>query len=255
MSRFDGKVAFVTGAGGGIGAATAARLSSDGAKVAVVDLSVEAAQATVDRLGGGDRLLAVQADVSRQESVEAAFHAVEMRLGPVDYLVNAAGVRGVGSVLDTTPEVWKLNLEVNLQGSFLTCQRFSTAAVNAGRGGAIVNIASQAGLEGLPNRLAYVTTKHAIPGLTRAVAMDLARKGVRVNCIAPGFVETPMTRVQLADEKLRQTISNAHPIGRWAQPEEMANVISFLLSEEASFITGAILPVDGGVTAGAASFN
>ena len=255
MGRFEGKTIFVTGGGSGIGAAACRRLFEEGANIVVVDLSEKSAQRTVDGLGGGERLLAKAADVSDSAQVIEAFAAAEARFGGVDHLVNSAGIRGVGNIMDTTPEIWRRNMAVNLEGSFITSQCFARAAVKAGRKGAIVNISSQAGLEGLPNRVPYVTSKHGVPGLTRAVAMDLAPHGIRVNCIAPGLIATAMTQPMLADPEAVKKIRAAHPIGREGQPEEIASVIAFLLSEDASFITGVVLPVDGGITAGAATYS
>jgi meso-butanediol dehydrogenase / (S,S)-butanediol dehydrogenase / diacetyl reductase len=252
MARFQGKTVLVTGGGSGIGAATSQKLFEEGANVVIVDLRREDGQKIIDALGGGERLIAVGADVSKADQVAAAFAEAQARFGAVDHLVNSAGVRGVGSILDTSSELWHRNMSVNLEGSFNTCQAFAKAAVEAGRKGAIVNISSQAGLEGLPNRLAYVTSKHGVPGLTRATAMDLAPYGIRVNCIAPGLIASPMTQTMLDDPEAAKRIRAAHPIGREGQPEEIASVITFLLSDDASFITGVVLPVDGGITAGMA---
>ncbi|MDR5655459.1 SDR family NAD(P)-dependent oxidoreductase [Ruixingdingia sedimenti] len=253
MRRFDGKTVLVTGGGSGIGAATVRRLAQEGANVAVVDLDKAAAQATIDAFGGGG-LIALGADVADAAEVGQAFSDARVRFGKVDHLVNAAGIRGVGNALDTTDAGWRRNMSVNLDGSFNCCRAYAQAAEEGGHGGAIVNISSQAGLEGLPNRLPYVTSKHGVIGLTRAVAMDLARKGIRVNAVAPGIVNSPFTQTLFADPAIAARMRAAHPIGREGQPEEIAAVIAFLLSEDASFMTGAIVPVDGGITAGAASF-
>lgn len=253
MNRFAGKTVLVTGGASGIGAATVRRLYDEGANVVALDLDQAQAQAVCDEIGDADRLLAVGADVSDAGAVERAFAACVDRFGIPDGLANCAGIRGVGSVLEADHAIMRRNYAVNVEGIFNTMQVFARLVTEAGREGAIVNLSSGAGIEGIPNRLAYVASKHGVVGLTRGAALDLAPRGIRVNAIAPGFVRTPMTAPMFEDPENVKRIRAAHPIGHEGQPEEIASVIAFLLSDDASFVVGAILPVDGGSTAGQGS--
>jgi len=255
LNRFEGKTYVVTGGGSGIGRATVKRLLDEGANVVVVDLDQAVAQKIIDAAGdSATRAMAAGVDVSDEAKVDALFTDVIEKFGGIDGVVNCAGIRGVGNIIDTSHELWDRNMRVNLEGTFNTCQAFCRYAVEAGREGAIVNISSAAGVEAVPNRLAYVASKHGVIGLTRGVAIEMAAKGVRVNVIAPGMVRTPMTEPMFAEDTNVENIRRAHPIGREGAPEEIAAVAAFLLSDDASYVVGAVVPVDGGVTAGAPSF-
>lgn len=247
MSSFDGRVVLVTGGASGIGAATARAFSAAGASIAIGDLDLGAAAALAKELPSAE---AFQIDVTDRAAAEGVVAAARKRFGHLDILVNSAGIREIVPVLDLDPAEWHRVLEINLSGTFHVSQVFARTMRDDGRGGSIVNISSSAGLMGVPNRAAYVAAKHGIVGLTREMAMELGPLGIRVNAVAPGSVRTPLTERYFSDPELVERLNRSHPLGRVAVPEEIASVILFLASDAASFVTGAILPVDGGYTAG-----
>ncbi len=251
LERFAvrGKVAVVTGGANGIGRAAAHALASAGAAVAVLDRDADGAALVKDELiAAGREAMAVGADVADESALETAFATVSAGLGPVDILVNNAGmaVRGLADALAV--DDWNRVLSVNLTGMFLAARL--AARQMRGRGGAIVNTASIMGLSGglYPN-VAYQTTKGGVVNMTRALALEWVNDRIRVNAVAPTYVRTGFIAPLLANREVLAEIERATPMGRLAEPEEIADAILFLASPAAAMITGAILPVDGGFLA------
>lgn len=250
MSRFVGRTAIVTGGGSGIGEATVRAFFSEGASVVVADADEEGARRVIESLGDMKRAYAVVLDVADRARVDAFMSEAASRLGHLDVLVNSAGIRGVGSVMEVTAEQWRRVHAVNLDGTLNTMQSFARIVRQSGKVGAIVNVCSVAGIMSVPNRAAYVSSKHGIVGITREMAIEVGAFGLRVNAVAPGMIRTPMTEGMFDGGESERRIGAAHPIGRAGRAEEVAAAILFLASDEASFISGAILPVDGGYSAG-----
>ncbi|MBL8556740.1 MAG: glucose 1-dehydrogenase [Phenylobacterium sp.] len=252
--RVEGKVALVTGGASGLGAESCRRLAREGAKVVLTDLAAEAGQAVADDIlaaGGEARFLGQ--DVTDQARWAEVVAATMERHGRIDVLVNSAGVGNGGEpILEATLEGWRRIIGINLDGTFLGIRH--VAPVMAAQGaGSIVNLSSILGKVGLPGASAYCASKGGVALLTKAVALELAPAGVRVNSVHPGFIETPMVvnafRESESENEMRDMIVSRHAMGRLGMAREIADAIVFLASDEASFMTGSELVIDGGYTA------
>lgn len=249
--ELTGKVAIVTGGAKGIGYASAECMSRQGAAVMIVDYSKDAASAAAERLGAAEKNIdAFVADISKVAEVEKAIAATVKRFGAIDILVNNAGIQTFGDPVTTTEEIWDRTMDINLKGHWLMSKYAIPEILKRGKG-SIVNISSVQGLASQRNVVAYSTSKHAMIGLTRSMAVDLASQQIRVNCVCPGTVDTPMIQgivdLDSNPERLRKILDKMHPLGRIAQPSEIGEVVAFLASDRASFMTGSIVTVDGGL--------
>ena len=244
LRRFENKVALVTGAGGGIGRTACLALAAEGAKVVAVDYnraSADETQRLVEAAGG--EVLVLATDISDEAQVERMVADTLARFGRLDVAFNNAAVDVFGTMLvDTTEAVWDRVIDTNLKGTF-NCLKHEIMALG---GGAIVNTSSTAGILSAPGIPAYTASKHGLIGLTKSAALESIKQGVRVNAICPGATLTPLLAEHLKHPGVEAEIRAKHPIGRWAEPEEMVNVVLFLLSDHASFIVGQAIVADGG---------
>ncbi len=251
--RLAGRAALVTGGTSGIGLATARRLASEGAAVMVVGRDVarlERALATLRRDAPGATIAGRVADVTDAAAIAAAVEEASGLASRLDALVASAGIDGEGrDVLDLDPDAFARILDVNVRGLFLAGQAAARRMAADGRGGSIVFLASVNGLEAEPGFADYNASKGGAVLLARSMGRDLAGRGIRVNAVCPGYVRTPMTEASLADPATLQTILAGIPLGRVAEPDEVAAVIAFLVSDESSYVTGSAIVVDGGRTA------
>ncbi|XPP27540.1 MAG: SDR family oxidoreductase [Leucobacter sp.] len=237
----------VTGGGSGIGRAAVNRFAQLGGRVAVVDQNLNAAMAVAEEAGGG--AIAVQADVSDSEQVRGMVAGVVDAFGGIDVLCNNAGFGFLGTVLDIDEQDWDRLMAVNLKGVFL-CSKYALPALIASGDGRIVNTSSYTSMVGIPNRAAYVASKGGISALTRAMALDHADDGIRVNAVAPGTIDSPYFGKIIAEasdpQAVRDELNGRSPMHRMGRPEEIAEAIVWLAARESSFATGSVLTVDGG---------
>jgi NAD(P)-dependent dehydrogenase (short-subunit alcohol dehydrogenase family) len=253
--RLSGKVALITGAASGIGLATAERFLAEGASVVLADVQAELVETEARRLGGGGRLaVAVVMDVAASADNRRAVEVAVEHFGRLDILFANAGIGYSGAILDATDEDWDQVMAVNARGVFLSARESIRRMLSQDQpGGSVIINGSISGLAGIPGQAPYAPSKGAVVQLTRQLAVEYASKGVRVNCVCPGTVDTPVLRRGMAmsgdPEGFLAMLIAGHPIGRIGLAEEIASAVSFLASDDASFITGAILPVDGGYTA------
>jgi len=251
MGRLEERVALITGAASGIGAATATRFAAEGARIAGLDVAKPADDAWAEVTANAPDALMLEADVRDSSAIEAAVADVVERFGRIDVLVNAAGVVGFGSAHMVEVEEFERVVDINLKGSFIVAKHVIPVMLEQ-HSGSIIHVSSVEGLVGISGQVAYNASKGGVVLMTKNMALDYSPEGIRVNCICPGGVETPMTAMlnmeglKAIGDKLRKF----HLLGRFARPEEIAAAALFLASDDASFVTGSSLVVDGGYTAG-----
>jgi NAD(P)-dependent dehydrogenase (short-subunit alcohol dehydrogenase family) len=243
--RLKGKTAVITGASSGIGAACARLFVTEGAQVCIIDRSIHEAERFCAEFASS--AFALQADVTAEDQVRLAFSECGARMGRIDALIHSAGVAVRQPIATTSDDEWQRVLDVNLRGAFL-CSKYGLGYML--KGSCILHVASVVGITGMRNRAAYSASKGGLVALTRNMAMDYAPRGIRVNCICPGFVRTPFTASLFADAERRSSLTALHPLGRLGEPDDVAAAALFLASDEAAWITGVVLPVDGGFSAG-----
>lgn len=246
MTEFRDKVAIVSGGGSGIGAETATILAAGGASVVLTDINLQAAERVADEImQAGGKAAAFRADVAKVDDAEATVEFAKETFGGLHLAFNNAGIVGPEKHLaELEPEGWQNVMDVNLNGVFYA-MHYQFPAILASGGGAIVNTSSIAGLTGIENLGAYCASKHGVAGLTKSASIEYGRQGIRINSVHPGYILTPLI-AQWTDTELKSALEAMHPIGRLGEPKEVAEVVCFLLSDKASFMSGSQVVVDGG---------
>lgn len=250
--RLKDKVAIITGGGSGFGEVTARLFAREGAAVMLADINGNAAQAVAESIvAQGGQAAWAQTDVTKAASVEAMVRVALNKFGCVDILFNNAGIEGFGTAIDTDENTWERIFAVHVRGAYLCSKYALPSMIDSKRGGVVVNVSSVAGLVGIRNMLAYSAAKGAIISLTRSMAADFAQYGIRVNCVAPGTTMTPMGQRLVEGDSQEQLAlrMSRYPLNRFGQPEEIAQAVLFLASDNSSYMTGSCLVVDGGLTA------
>lgn len=250
MKDFEGKVALVTGAASGIGESIALLYAKNGARVVVSDIDDSGGQETVDKIKKADgEAFYVHADVSKPEDCMKLVGESLARYDRLDFACNNAGIGGEQNpVAQLSTEGWNRTIAINLSGVFY-CMRYEIQAMLKNGGGSIVNMASILGQVGFAGAAAYVSAKHGVVGLTQTAALEYSKLGIRINAVGPAFIRTPMIEGVTADPGATQLLTAAHPIGRLGQPDEVAELVIWLSSDKASFVTGTYYPADGGYLA------
>ena len=249
--RLDGKVALVTGGASGIGRATALAFAREGAKLIIADIQVDGGHQTVHMITeNGGAAIFVRTDVSQAVEVQALISQAVATYGRLDCAHNNAGISGGGRALtaEYAEDTWQQVIAINLTGVWL-CMKYEIPQMLSQGSGAIVNTASAAGLIGGRGLVAYVASKHGVVGLTKTAALEYAQQGIRVNCVCPGAIQTPMTDRAWSDPGRRARVIASEPIGRVGTPEEVAEAVVWLCSDAASFVTGHAMSIDGGLVA------
>lgn len=250
MAQFSEKVAIVTGSASGIGQAAARFYAREGAKVVVSDVDVEGGEETVEMIkADGGEAIFVKTDVSRPQDCENLVQSTLDEFGRLDFACNNAGIAGEQNpTADYTIEGWQKMISINLSGVFY-CMKYEIPAMLDAGGGSIVNMASILGEVGFAGAPAYVTAKHGVVGLTQNAAVEYGQSGIRINAIGPGFIHTPLISELEENKETKEQLVALHPIGRLGQPEEVAELVIWLSSDKASFVTGSYYPIDGGYLA------